>query len=128
MEILGYIPETIWIASVSFLGGCLAVFLAHHLSVRDRRYNRKLDVILLVVRNVNAYLLEKPNSETNLIHSLNEAMIIFSSDKIRKAILNFQFVGVNAVSIHKVDDIITLMCRDINSKLEFRSRDQIPVK
>ena len=39
MEILGYIPETIWIASPSFLGGCLAVFLAHHLSGRDRRYN-----------------------------------------------------------------------------------------
>ena len=39
MEILDYIPETIWIASLSFLGWCLAVFLAHHLSGRDRRYN-----------------------------------------------------------------------------------------
>ncbi|MDE2769825.1 MAG: hypothetical protein OXI44_01395 [Bacteroidota bacterium] len=123
MEVFAYVPEFIWIASLSFLGGTLAVLIAHRLSVQERRYNRKLDALFQITRNLTAHYYKERKSLTYLDHSLNDAMIIFSSKKIRLAIDNVLSEKGETVSIHKVHEAIKLMCKDIDPTLEYRIRN-----
>ena len=103
-----------------FSGGAITVYLAHWLSVRQRRYDRKFDVLLQIKRDVNALYSEEQNSLTNLCHSLDDATLIFSSEKIRLAIATFLSQKGDAYSFDEINNIMNLMCYDIDRKLEWK--------
>lgn len=115
------------------LGSTLTVWLTHHFSVKqiqkahrlaveERRYNRKFDVLLQIKRDVNALYSKEPNSLTNLCHSLDDATLIFSSDKIRLAIATFLSQKGDAYSFDEINNIMNLMCNDIDPELEWNTR------
>ena len=127
MEVFAGIPDSVWTTLIGTVGGTvgiiLGVLIAHWLSVQERRYNRKLDVLFRITRDANSLYLGKTDSLTNLCHSMNDAVMIFSSNKIRHTIASFLSRKGDDYTREEVNAIIHLMAKDIDSEIEYRSRN-----
>ncbi|MYD19907.1 MAG: hypothetical protein F4246_10890 [Rhodothermaceae bacterium] len=119
MEVITYIPGFVWGALTGLLGVCLGALLTHRLSRKQLIDDRKIESLLQVSRDVNAYCLDKENSLTNLCHSMNEAMLRFSSRKIRLAIYRFLSEEGETVNMDNINEILNLMCEDIGEDVEW---------
>lgn len=121
MEVFTHIPEFVWGALVALLCACSGALLTYRLSRKQRRDDMKRKLLLQISRNANCYLSDKQNSHlTNLCHSMNEAMIFFSSKKIRLAIHSFLSEEGENVNLDDLTKIINLMCEDIDEKVEWK--------
>lgn len=115
------IPEFIWVILGNLLGIPLGVLLAHILSRKSRIYELKLNIVFQLSREFNSYRMDDGYSYTNLFHCLNDARIIFTSEKIRSDIENFfrenrDKAVVGRIYLDKVPRILKLMYEEIDPK------------
>ena len=123
------IPEFIWVILGNFLGVPLGVLIAHLLSRKSRLYELKLNTVFQLSREFNTYRMDEGYSYTNLLHCLNDATFIFTSEKIRSDIENFfrenrDKAVVGRIYLDRIPRILKLMYEDIDPK--FMKRKPVP--
>ena len=105
MEVFSYIPGVVWGSFTGLLGIGLGAYLTNWFSRKQLIDDRKRDSLIQVARCVNSYYANETDSLTNLCHSMNEAMVRFSSEKLREAIYGFlssDGYTVNTGSINRI--------------------------
>ena len=114
---LTQIDDFIWVILGNLFGVPLGIFLAHWLSRRQRKYDMKLDVVRRITYNVNLVDSDYRGSYLKLHGSMNEAMIVFySNKKITLAVHSYLSDTVAVFDHNKVKRIIELMMKDIGIK------------
>ncbi len=89
MEAFSYIPGVVWGSFTGLLGICLGAYLTNWFSRKQLIDDQKRDSLIQVARCVNPYYANETDSLTKLCHLMNEAMVRFSSEKLREAIYGF---------------------------------------
>ena len=126
MEVLDYIPGLVWGSFTGLLGICVGAYLTNWFSRKQLIDDRKRDSLIQVVCCVNSYYANETDSLTNLYHSMNEAVVRFSSEKLREAIYGFLSSDGYTVNTGSINRILKLMCEDIGEDIEWIFKSNRP--
>lgn len=112
------IPNFFWQLFSTFLGIPLGVLLAHWLSRSQRKYDLKFDALKQILHDLYPVANEEPKSLVNLHRSMQDALLVFSSEKeIALSIRSFLKETEASRNLDKVSMIINLMSKDLGLKL-----------